>query len=68
LELFDKYGTDEQCREALFDWKFKDGFICPEYGSKLFFKLKSDNCINVIAVTIKRLPHRERFLMELSYY
>jgi hypothetical protein len=23
LELFDNYGTDEQCRKALFDWKFK---------------------------------------------
>jgi ribosomal protein L37AE/L43A len=41
LELFDNYGTDEQCRKALFDWKFKDGFICPGCGSTLFCKLKN---------------------------
>jgi len=40
LELFDNYGTDEQCREALFNWKFKDGFVCSECGGKTFCKLK----------------------------
>lgn len=40
FELFDNYGTDDQCRQALFDWKFKGGFVCPECGSTSFCKLK----------------------------
>lgn len=40
FELFDNYGTDEQCRQALFNWKFKDGFVCSECGSKAFCELK----------------------------
>jgi len=40
LELFDNYGTDEQCRQALFNWKFKHGFVCSECGGDKFCKLK----------------------------
>lgn len=41
LELFRDYGTEEQCTQALFHWKWPDGFICPECGSKSFCTLKS---------------------------
>jgi hypothetical protein len=40
LELFDNYGTDIQCRQALFDWKFPEGFVCSQCGSKAFCELK----------------------------
>lgn len=40
IELFENYGTDEQCREELFKWKFKDGFVCSECGGKAFCQLK----------------------------
>ena len=40
LELFDNYGTDEQCRQALFDAKFKNGFVCSKCGAKAFCELK----------------------------
>ena len=43
FELFDNYGTDEQCRQALFEWKFPDGFVCPECGSKTYCTLKNRN-------------------------
>ncbi|MFT5815764.1 MAG: hypothetical protein ACI9VT_003539, partial [Psychroserpens sp.] len=33
LELFDNYGTDEQCRQTLFDLKFKNGFVCSKCGA-----------------------------------
>ena len=41
LDLFKDYGTDEQCREALFKWKWPQGFICPECGSSSYCELKS---------------------------
>ena len=40
FELFNDYGTDEQCRQALFKWKFSDGFVCPECGNKTYCTLE----------------------------
>ncbi len=40
FELFNDYGTDEQCRQALFEWKFPEGFVCPECGNKIFCTLE----------------------------
>jgi transposase-like protein len=28
-ELFSKYGTEQQCREALIQWRWPQGFRCP---------------------------------------
>ncbi len=33
------YGTEEQCENALFSWRWPDGFICPKCGSGHFCKL-----------------------------
>jgi len=41
FEWFNEYGTEEQCTQALFQWKWPDGFVCPECGSKGFCALKS---------------------------
>lgn len=41
LELFANYGTEEQCRQSLFSWKWPEGFVCPECGSSSFCALKS---------------------------
>ena len=27
-ELFANYGTEEQCRQSLFEWKWSEGFVC----------------------------------------
>lgn len=43
FELFSDYGTDDQCRQALFQWKFPDGFICPECGCKSYCTLEKRN-------------------------
>lgn len=29
-DFFEKYGTEEQCEKALFDWRWPRGFICPD--------------------------------------
>ncbi len=31
-DFFGKYGTEEQCEKALFDWHWPNGFICSECG------------------------------------
>jgi transposase-like protein len=33
LDLFKNYGTEAQCVEALFKWRWPDGFRCPQCGS-----------------------------------
>ncbi len=43
VELFDEYGTEDQCRQSLFDWKWPEGFICPECQSSSFCTLKCRN-------------------------
>ena len=31
-DFFEKYGSEEQCQEALFAWRWPGGFVCPECG------------------------------------
>jgi len=31
-DFLEKYGSQEQCEKALFDWRWPNGFICPECG------------------------------------
>ena len=34
-EFMDKYGTAEQCEQALFAWRWPRGFVCPECGGSI---------------------------------
>ena len=43
LELFKNYGTEQQCIEALFKWKWAGGYICSKCGSKSYCSLKYRN-------------------------
>jgi transposase-like protein len=40
-EFMDEYGTEEQCREALFRLRWPKGFVCPECGATSYCELKS---------------------------
>jgi len=31
-EFFRQYGTGQQCEDALIDWRWPDGFVCPACG------------------------------------
>ena len=35
------YGTQEQCEQALFKWRWPRGFVCPECGGMTYCALKS---------------------------
>ncbi len=40
-ELFNDYGNETQCMQALFQWKWPEGFVCPQCGSNHFCTLKT---------------------------
>ncbi|MFZ2169734.1 MAG: IS1595 family transposase [Methylococcaceae bacterium] len=40
IELFKNYGTENQCIEALFKWRWPSGFRCPQCGSDRYCVLK----------------------------
>lgn len=31
-EFMHQYGSEQQCRDTLFHWRWPDGFVCPECG------------------------------------
>ena len=73
-EFMDKYGTAEQCEQALFAWRWPGGFVCPECGPTGYCALKGRRLIqcngcrrqtSVTAGTIfasSKLPLNVRFL------
>lgn len=34
FEFIKDYGTEEQCHQALYKWRWPTGFVCPDCGSK----------------------------------
>jgi transposase-like protein len=44
-EFMDKYGTVEQCEQALYAWRWPQGFVCPECGHTAYCALKSRRLI-----------------------
>ena len=56
-EFLSQYGSEEQCRNALFQWRWPHGFRCPECGHDKHCTLKSrklsqcNKCRSQISVT-----------------
>ena len=40
-DFLSRYGTEAQCREALFSLRWPDGFVCPKCGNKTYCELKN---------------------------
>ena len=38
-DLAREYGSEQQCEEALFSWRWPNGFVCSECGSHSYSKL-----------------------------
>ena len=43
IEFQTSYGTEEQCRQHLFNKRWPDGFVCPKCGHKEYFNIASRN-------------------------
>ena len=41
-EFMQLYGTEEKCRQALFSWRWPEGFICPACGGMRFCIVKQE--------------------------
>jgi transposase-like protein len=60
-EFMAQYGTEEQCYKALWDWRWPNGFICPECGHNRCCRLKSRKlmqcykCRSQISVTARTI-------------
>lgn len=40
FEFLKDYGTEAQCENALFTWRFPNGFVCPECANKTCCRLR----------------------------
>ena len=40
LQFLKEYGTEEQCRKALFKWRWPQGYHCPECNNEQYCQLK----------------------------
>ncbi|WP_276961348.1 transposase [Ferrimicrobium acidiphilum] len=36
-DFFSRYGTEEQCREALFAKRWPNGFVCPRCAGSTYY-------------------------------
>jgi predicted RNA-binding Zn-ribbon protein involved in translation (DUF1610 family) len=67
LEFNEKFGTEESCREYLYQMRWSNGFICPKCGTAgESFNIKSRNlyqckqCIHQTSVTAQTIMDRTR--------
>ncbi|MBL1276461.1 MAG: hypothetical protein COB30_010260 [Ectothiorhodospiraceae bacterium] len=52
FERFNDYGTEGQCAQALFQWKWAGDFSALSMPQRVFVRLKTVKCITVTTVTI----------------
>ncbi|PCI43747.1 MAG: IS1595 family transposase [Proteobacteria bacterium] len=57
IEFMNEYGSEEQCRQTLFQWRWPGGFHCSECGSEKYCTLKKrpiyqcNNCHHQTSLT-----------------
>lgn len=53
-EFMERYGSEDQCFKALYDWRWPDGFFCPKC-SHTSSGLSTGIYFSVLGVIIKLL-------------
>ena len=73
-QFMDEYGTEEKCREALFRWRWPNGFVCPRCSQTRHCRVQSralyqcSGCRHQVSLTAgtilasTKLPRRTWFL------
>ena len=56
FEFMKDYGTEEQCRKALFQYRWPQGYICPECGGQSYCTLKAGG-LSVQSLSSSTFPH-----------
>ena len=60
-EFISKYGSEDQCYQALFSWRWPNGFKCPECGHDRYCTLKArklmqcNRCRSQLSVTARTI-------------
>ena len=74
MQFMDEYGTEEKCREALFRWRWPNGFVCPRCSQTVHCRVQSrglyqcSGCRHQVSLTAgtilasTKLPLRTWFL------
>lgn len=53
-EFLATYGTEDQCAERLVNWRWPDGFVCPECGhAKGYTEVKTRGCFGAVTVATR---------------
>jgi len=66
MEFQERFGTEEQCRQYLFEKRWPKGFVCPKCGHTEYFNIKSRNlfqckaCNHQTSVTAGTIMDRSR--------
>ena len=74
IEFNDKYGTEEKCREHLFNTRFAKGFICPKCGHTHGIRIKSRNlmqcskCKYQLSATSRTIMDKTKTEIRKWYY
>ena len=65
-EFQERYGTEEQCRQYLFEKRWGDGFVCPKCGYSEFFNIQArhlyqcKSCNHQVSVTAGTIMDKTR--------
>ena len=66
------YGTEEQCREALFRWRWPEGFACPRCGATRHCEIAGRKlyqcaaCRHQVSLTAGTLFHATKLALSYS--
>ena len=72
-EFLSQFGTDEQCRQAILQWRWPQGFVCPKCGHTGFCELKSrklfqcDNCHHQLSITAGTIFAATKLSLEIWF-
>ena len=61
-DFFSRYGTEDQCREALFAKRWPNGFVCPKCAGSTYYirppkQFMCASCRHITSLTAGTVMH-----------